>query len=283
MQKQKLVVNFSGGRTSAYMAVKLWQGFRGKYDLYFVFVNTGKEREETLIFVQQVADYFGFPLVWLEGIFDQPRGKGPRVKVVDFATADRSGAPFEGMIARYGIPNIGSPHCSSRLKAYVVSAWKRQNGLRKVDQALGIRVDEIDRMKKSKLKFQLIYPLISWFPTTKAQVNTFWLSQPFNLQLKSYEGNCDFCFKKSMRILTTLAHDRPQDLAWWQAMEAKYGPKTFFTGSRSAHDLAAAAARPFVRALDTAIMTQHINQVEMQFIATDDLSGCSDHCEPFYD
>src|SRR5581483_1825939 len=34
---------------------------------------------------------------------------------------------------------------------------------------------------------------------TEEDVMNFWASQPFDLQLQSYEGNCDFCFLKSKR------------------------------------------------------------------------------------
>ena len=46
--KKPIVVSFSGGRTSAYMAKLLME--KSKSPLVFVFANTGKEREETLNF-----------------------------------------------------------------------------------------------------------------------------------------------------------------------------------------------------------------------------------------
>jgi hypothetical protein len=33
-----------------------------------VFANTGQEREETLEFVKQCDDHFGFGTVWIEGV-----------------------------------------------------------------------------------------------------------------------------------------------------------------------------------------------------------------------
>jgi len=51
--KTKLLVSFSGGRSSAYMAWKIKQEWSELYDLSFVFANTGKEREETLILVER--------------------------------------------------------------------------------------------------------------------------------------------------------------------------------------------------------------------------------------
>ena len=48
-----LVVCFSGGRTSAFMARALQLRFEGKRDLIFIFANTGKERVETLDFANE--------------------------------------------------------------------------------------------------------------------------------------------------------------------------------------------------------------------------------------
>ena len=46
--KQKLLVSFSGGETSAFMAQWLWKHKQDEYDMIFVFANTGQENEETL-------------------------------------------------------------------------------------------------------------------------------------------------------------------------------------------------------------------------------------------
>lgn len=51
--KPTLMVSFSGGRTSAYMARDLQLNYSDKYNLVFVFMNTGQEHEETLKFVNE--------------------------------------------------------------------------------------------------------------------------------------------------------------------------------------------------------------------------------------
>lgn len=48
-----LIVSFSGGRTSAYMAYILKRDYSQEYNMRFVFMNTGEEREETLIFIDR--------------------------------------------------------------------------------------------------------------------------------------------------------------------------------------------------------------------------------------
>ena len=49
-----LVISFSGGKTSAYMAKLLIDKYNGKRRIVTVFANTGKEREETLLFLGSI-------------------------------------------------------------------------------------------------------------------------------------------------------------------------------------------------------------------------------------
>ena len=65
----KLLVSFSGGETSAYMAQWLWKHKRDDYEMVFVFANTGEENDETLDFIEKCSHHFGFPVIWIEGVF----------------------------------------------------------------------------------------------------------------------------------------------------------------------------------------------------------------------
>lgn len=89
--KPKLLVSFSGGETSAFMAQWLWKHHRDDYDMIFVFANTGQENEETLEFVQKCADHFGFPVVWVEAVVHHGKRKASTHRIVDFETASRDG------------------------------------------------------------------------------------------------------------------------------------------------------------------------------------------------
>jgi 3'-phosphoadenosine 5'-phosphosulfate sulfotransferase (PAPS reductase)/FAD synthetase len=122
MEKKKLTISFSGGRTSAYMAKWLIDNKSDEYEFLFVFANTGKEREETLVFVEDCSQKWSIPIVWVEAThFDSdgaphtPGGWGVRHRIVDFKTASRNGEPFEEMIRGLGIPNMGQPFCSEQL------------------------------------------------------------------------------------------------------------------------------------------------------------------------
>lgn len=258
--REKLLVSFSGGETSAYMAQWLWANKRDKFDMVFVFANTGQENEETLLFSQRCSEYFGFPIYWLEGVYSKELGVGVKAKVVDFDTADRDGAVFEQFISVYGIPNQANPQCSKELKANVIKSFARNYlGWSKYYTAIGIREDEVDRVNDNARKLRILYPLISrnMRPMTKQKINFWWSQQPFRLNLKGYEGNCKWCWKKSLPKLRKIAHENPSAFDFPLRMEDKYGnffpehraekwmsegkeiPKniTFFRGNISAKDI----------------------------------------------
>ena len=56
-----------------------------------------------------------------------------------------------------------------------------------------------------------------------AEVNTFWQAQPFDLQLRPHEGNCDLCFLKGRDKLVNIVRERPDLAQWWADQEARIG------------------------------------------------------------
>lgn len=111
-----LVISFSGGRTSAYMTKLLQEKYGNKREIITIFANTGKEREETLEFVNECDKSFGFRTTWIESYQHHGQRKSPGFRIVDFESASRNGEPFEDMIRKHGIPNVSFPHCSRELK-----------------------------------------------------------------------------------------------------------------------------------------------------------------------
>jgi hypothetical protein len=297
--REKLLISFSGGRTSAYMTWWLHENLSHKYEMIVAFANTGKEKEQTLEFVDRCDKYFGWNVVWVECITNPERKKGVRAKVVDFATANRTGEPFERMIAKHGIPNITSAHCSRELKAYTIRAYAKSIGWRKKDYktAIGIRHDETKRIDFEKAKKEnLIYPLATIHRVFTSDINLFWSKMPFDLELKSYEGNCDLCFKKSLRKLMTITKEAPQLTEWWKEMENKYGehipegkrhntkiklPQVFYRENRSVDDLIKEAAQPFDPAIDTSKEYDFYKQMEIFNVELDENGGCVESCEAF--
>jgi 3'-phosphoadenosine 5'-phosphosulfate sulfotransferase (PAPS reductase)/FAD synthetase len=80
------VMMFSSGRTSAALAKYIKSN--PKYEnVIYVILNTGKEKEESLIFADKCDKEFGLNLIWLEAVINQGKGNGTTYSIVDFKTA----------------------------------------------------------------------------------------------------------------------------------------------------------------------------------------------------
>jgi len=258
------------------------------FNIIVVFANTGREFEETLQFVNECDKRWNFNTVWIEAITDEKHGNGVRAKVVNFETASRNGEPFEAMIAKHGMPNVKMAICTRELKSYAIKAYARQIGFKKYKTAIGIRADEIDRINPNHAKKGFIYPLVS-AGTTKSDVNKFWINNDFDLQLKGYEGNCDFCFKKSLRKLLTLTTEHPEKLDWWQKMEKKYSEyipitrksqnkkTTFFRENLKVADLIYLSTQPFEKSRDDSKYVE----TQLSLFDLDISNGCVESCDVF--
>lgn len=282
--KRLLVISFSGGRTSAYMTWLLLKRYKGIRDILVVFANTGKEREETLEFVHNCDVHFGFCTVWIETYMTHGERVGAKYRVVTYDTASRNGEPFEDVIRKFGIPNIASIHCTREMKVEPIKKLIRTYGYgHNYDMAIGIRADE---PKRYKPRDNYLYPLFTDTPTTKLQINQWWARQPFNLNLKGYEGNCDFCYKKSKRKLLTILSEHPEFAGWWNSMEVKYGhvnlndverPWTFYRDETSTAELLEDSKLPFTKATDDFTLEQLMHSdPEMDYT-----NGCEESCEAF--
>lgn len=265
---------------------------RADYDeIKIVFANTGQEHEETLEFVKRCDRHFGLGVQWVEGVVHPELGTGTTHKLVDFGTANRKGAPFEDMIAKYGLPNVTFPHCTRELKMNPMRSYMRALGWERYDTAIGIRIDEIDRLNPNYKALGIIYPLAFDCPMTKPDVNRFWRAMPFRLELKGYEGNCKWCWKKAIRKHLTIMQDDPAAFDFPERMERDYAnvgpkdtgaeyPRRFFRQKLTVADLRLLAAKPFERAVDDAVIYREKN---MFGIDLDKAAGCSESCEVFHD
>lgn len=257
-------------------------------DVVVLFANTGEEREECLEFVDRCDREFGFNVVWVEAVIDPQKGEGTTHRVVDFKSASRNGEPFEAMIAKYGIPNKEWPHCTRELKLNPMLSYLRSIGWKRgtYETAIGIRADEKHRRKKG-----CIHPLLDWQPTTKPDVNEFWMSHPWRLNLTGYQGNCKWCWKKSLRKHLTLMDESPSLFDFPERMELLYGhvgaeigkPETaytrrvFFRGELSTKDLRELhAAGGFERETDDAVVLPRNGNLFRLDVEPD---GCIESCE----
>jgi len=225
---KNLLVSFSGGETSAFMAQWLKKHYKkfGYENIVFVFANTGLENEQTLEFVERCDKHFDLNVQWIEADVVHEYKKGTLYRITDFANASRNGEPFEEMIKKYGIPNQANPQCTRELKGATISAFgKSYFNEEKYHTAIGIRKDEADRMNAKAKEMGFIYPLISskMIPTIKPVVNLYWRSMPFRLELKGYQGNCATCWKKSDKKLYQIAKENPKAFDFMMRMEKEYG------------------------------------------------------------
>jgi hypothetical protein len=227
----------------------LWKNKQNEFDMVVVFANTGEENEETLSFVHRFSSFHGFPVVWVEAVFNE-YGKGTAHKIVSYETASRNGQPFEEMIKKYGIPNQSFKHCNRELKLNPIHDYIK-NSLEWEDYytAIGIRVDEFDRMNPKYKDLRLYYPLITEKRMTKKHINFWFTQQPFRLNLKGYQGNCKTCWKKSSHKLYTIAKENPEHFDSFKRWEDVYGEtypeqqanrsgkQVFFRNYRSVDDI----------------------------------------------
>lgn len=192
--KEKLILSFSGGRTSAYMTKRMLEEYSDVYDMTVIFANTGMEHEKTLEFVHNCDVTFNFNTIWVESKVYQDERKGTGYTITNFKDAHRGFDLFESVIKKYGIFNHSYPHCTRELKLAPIYSYLKDNNLKDAKHAIGIRSDELRRVKD---KSDIIYPLVHLFPTDKIDVLDFWEDQPFDLNIEEFEGNCIGCHKKS--------------------------------------------------------------------------------------
>lgn len=284
-----LSISFSGGKTSAYMTKWLLDNKRHDYDqIVITFANTGQENEETLRFVDRCDKEWNLGVVWLEAVVNPQKGIGNKHKIVTFETADRNGTHFEEYIKKHGIPNQSFPKCTDELKLAPMRSYLRSIGWKNgtYQTAVGIRVDEMDRISSRMVEQNLIYPLCEFTKVNKEMVNLWWEKQSFNLDLKEHQGNCKWCWKKSKRKLLTIAKESPEAFEFPIRMEAQHrfaGPwkdpsgfgRVFFRKNQTALDIIEESKSPFVPFVESGLQTQ-LFDYEM-----DSAGGCSESCEVY--
>lgn len=235
-------ISFSGGRSSGMMLCKIVEAHGGTLpdDVIVSFANTGKEREETLRFVDDCARHLGITVHWLEWWpVDESTKLGgaqkDRWKAVNFETASRNGEPFAELIRRATHPpTVVTRMCTAELKTKPIHAHMRSLGFglpRQFITVAGIRSDEPRRVAKMRKRQDIEFALpLADAGETKETVAAFWQSMPFDLALPSFngetlQGNCDLCYLKSTAKMLRIIREEPFRADWWIAQEA--GGKLF--------------------------------------------------------
>lgn len=218
-----------------------------------IFCNTGREMPQTLNFVHEVEEKWNIPVVWLEydrkpaseipaGVYPTPRrnlnlakaaGAGQTAhwfRVVNYKTASRDGQPFSTLINWMKVlPNVISRGCSAELKIRTSFRYLFSIGVKGIESIVGIRKDEEHRAIQILATCDAFnypkFPLIDSGKTEK-DVLDFWANNSFDLQLRSFEGNCDLCFLKSKYKRVLMARRNPDKLEWWLQKEREKPDKT---------------------------------------------------------
>lgn len=222
------LISFSGGRTSGFMLHEILRAHGGTLpdDVVVCFANTGKEREETLRFVHECGSMWGVHVHWLEW-----RDTEAGFEEVGFNSASRAGEPFAKLILKRNfLPNAVTRYCTTQLKIRPMSKFVRSLGWERWSNIVGLRYDEghrvlkqLDRNAQGKERYTTLMPM-SKAKHTKADVLAFWAQQPFDLALRSYEGNCDLCFLKARAKLSAIIRENPGVADWWVAQEQAVRP-----------------------------------------------------------
>ena len=255
MKNKLYIMMFSGGRTSAVLAKHIKSNPNKYQNVIYVFLNTGKENEETLQFVDRCDKEWDLNVIWLESLINYEKGKGTTYQIVNFETASRNGEPFEAMLKKYPLPNNMASNCTRELKQRPIDSYLRDNYKDfEVIRIIGIRADEAHRKSIHAESENIIYPLCDELPFNEKMVRMFWEKQSFDLGLKDYEGNCDLCFKKSLKKRLTIIKENPEKAKWWLDMEQKYSseeiPRFDLRTNKSIEQLIEMAKRPFTKAKD---------------------------------
>lgn len=302
-EKARLKVSFSGGKTSGYMAKRIKKELSHLFVLVFVFSNTSREHETTLIFVDACDKAFELDVDWVEAVVMHGERAASGHRVVKFETASRlehgdwnpNGwpTPFLEVVKKYGIPNADFEPCNRELKLNTMDSYMESIGWDDYFTAIGIRADEGHRLDEKAGAFQIIYFLAHLWRTDKQDVADFWEDQPFQLDLPEHLGNCVDCHKKMDLKLFNAYADMPEVFEFDKRIEKEYPwhgapyhgvpteggrPRVRWRENRNTEQLLAKGEALGVR--------PHIRIREMRSMATrqqglDFEGGCSESCEAY--
>ena len=198
------VINFSGGKTSAYMTIMEYK----EGDLV-LFCDTGREHEKTYKFINDFEANEKIPIIRL-----------------------KYEGGFESLIKkRKAIPNNFKRFCTIELKIKTARRYLRSIGIHKYENLVGFRYDEQQRVKRRKKMWKNVtdnFPLYEQ-GIDKKMVNDFWMKKSYNLEIPSILGNCDLCFLKGKNAIISILASYPELADKWIEDEKKSN-HTYFNG-----------------------------------------------------
>jgi len=201
----KRVINFSGGKTSALMTILL----KPTEDDIVLFTDTQREHPLTYKFIDDFEKNEGIKVTRIsyDGGFDA------YVRKVKF------------------LPNQAMRICTSELKIKTAKRYLRSIGIQTFESYIGFRADEERRVKGYTQFHKKVIPKFPLYEQgiTKADVQQYWLSKPYTLDVPPILGNCDLCFLKGKNAIISILQHYPELADKWIADENEIGA-TYFKG-----------------------------------------------------
>lgn len=195
------VINFSGGRTSAFMTIMNYR----KGDIV-LFCDTGREHPKTYKFINDFEAFEGIPVIR-----------------ISFKESKNAFAKFIEHTRFKRLPDKLYRECTTELKVKTARRYLVGIGVKTYDNLIGFRYDEPQRVNKRKSHYKSVtdkFPLYEQ-KIGKQEVNEYWKSKLYNLEIPSILGNCDLCFMKGKNAIISILTLYPELADKWIEDEEK--------------------------------------------------------------
>jgi hypothetical protein len=184
------IINFSGGKTSAYMAIHEYR----EGDIV-IFCDTGREHPKTYKFINDFESYENIPVIRLkyEGGFRNLLDK------------------------KKAIPNNFKRFCTIELKIKTARRYLRSLGIKSYENMVGFRYDEPLRVKRRKKMWKTVTDIFPLYDKKidKQIVNDYWSKKQYTLEIPSILGNCTLCFMKGKNAIMNILAAYPELADEW--------------------------------------------------------------------
>lgn len=186
----KRVINFSGGKTSAYMAIHEYK----EGDLV-IFCDTGREHPKTYKFINDFEAYEGIPVIRLK----------------------YEGGFRELLNRKKQVPNNFKRFCTVELKIKTARRYLRSLKIIKYQNIIGFRADEPLRVKRRKKMWKQVDDVFPLYEkgVDKKMINEYWETKPYTLEIPSILGNCTLCFMKGTNAIINILSSYPELADEW--------------------------------------------------------------------
>jgi hypothetical protein len=182
-----------------------------------IFCDTGREHPKTYKFLNDFEAFEGIPVI--------------RIKYSD------SQDPFRALLAKYDfrkIPNRMKRICTVELKIMTAKRYLKKRGILRFINLLGFRADEDKRVREhvSPKKVLTEFPLYK-AGIDKQQVDAYWVTKPYRLEIPRILGNCTLCFLKGQAAIMAILREYPELADPWiedERLAALTFGHTYLTG-----------------------------------------------------